>query len=119
MEKKILLIDSETLIGLMIAKRMNSLGYKVMEPQTTGEKALKLISRMAPDLVIMDVILSGEVDGLETAEIITRRYGIPIIFFTSYQDEKTIQRAWQIRPFAVLDKFVPFSELKAVIDLVL
>ncbi len=118
MAKKILLIDSETLVGLMVSKRLKRLGYSVMEPLVTGEKAVQLIDVLIPDLVIMDVLLSGEMGGLETAGIISQRYGIPIIFFTSYLDEKTIEKAWKIKPVAILDKFIPFSELKSAIDLV-
>ncbi len=118
MDNKIMLIDSERLIGLMVAKRMKSCGYSVCELQSSGEEALKVIPQEAPDLVVMDVLLSGDLDGIESAGIIKRRYGIPIIFFTGYQDKKTIQRAWEVKPIAILDKFVPFSELKAAIDLV-
>ncbi len=65
----------------------------------------------------MDVVLSGELDGIETAEIIKERYGIiPIIFFTSYHDEKIIQRARKVQPVAMIDKFVPFSAVKEAIN---
>ncbi len=116
MVNKIMFIDSEILVGKMVVKRLAGSGYDVIELQTRGEDALQILQEEMPDLIIMDVILSGILNGLETAKIITCRYKIPIIFFTTYHEKSIIQRVQKLKPAAILDKFVPFEEIRAVIE---
>jgi CheY-like chemotaxis protein len=113
-----MVVEDETIIALDIKNRLESIGYKVGALVPSGEEALRIINEIKPDLVLMDIVLRGDLDGMQTAEIITKEYQIPVVFLTSYSDEKTLQLAHKISPYGYLVK--PFNEndLKIKLDLV-
>lgn len=110
MEKplKIIVVEDEMIIAESIFRSLQSLNYNVLEPVANYTSALELISIEKPDLVLIDIRLSGSKDGIDLANEINAIYAIPFIFLTSNSDPSTIERAKKTHPAAYLLK--PFSK---------
>jgi len=104
MKKKILVVEDEALIGMMLAHTLNRTGYTVQEVVSNGEEAIIAAEVDPPDVILMDISLPGSLDGIETASKIKAHQDIPIIFFTGYNDKQLIERAEAVRPAAIVDK---------------
>lgn len=105
MKKKIILIvEDEPIIAADLNDRLTDLGYQVMANVESGEEALLEVGRQDPDLILMDIQLAGELDGVETALLLREKTSAPLIFLTSNSDEATFSRARQARPRAFISK---------------
>ena len=89
----ILIVEDERITAEDMKKALNSVGFNVPAIVSSGEEAIKAAEELNVDLVIMDIRLEGEMDGIQAAEKIRSKLGIPIIYLTAYSDEKTVQRA--------------------------
>lgn len=116
---KILIVEDELLIAEDIAFRLKSLGYKVTEIVISGVDALKSIETNKPDLILMDIVLNGNLDGIQTYELIKQKHKIPLVFLTSFSDEKTFTRAKHTQPFGYIIKPFEERELHTVIEMAL
>ncbi len=105
---RILVVEDEHIVALDIKMHLEKYGYEVPVTCPSGEEALEKIEQVDPILVLMDIKLQGQLDGLQTAEAIRSRYRTPVILLTAYADEDTIQRAKISQPFAYIIK--PFEE---------
>jgi two-component system cell cycle sensor histidine kinase/response regulator CckA len=116
---RILVVDDEIIIARELEARLVTLGYQVMGIASTGREAVDLTHRSNPDLVLMDIILKGDMDGIEAADEIRMRWGTPVIYVTAFADEPTLRRAKITEPFGYIVK--PFSEreLRANIEMAL
>lgn len=114
--KKILIVEDELLVAEDIAFRLKSSGYKITDMVISGEEALKTIKNEQPDLILMDIMLKGDLDGIETHELINKEYKIPLVYLTSYSDEKTFSRAKLTQPFGYIIKPFEERELHTVIE---
>ncbi|MCE5213115.1 MAG: response regulator [Methanobacterium sp.] len=103
-EVKILVVEDEKLTAEYIKIGLEKSGYQVLDTVDTGKKAIKKVEELSADLVLMDIHLKGDMDGIEAAEVIRNRFGVPVIFLTAYNDEKTIQRAKLTEPSGFLTK---------------
>lgn len=90
---RILLIEDEAVTALAIRKMLENLGYQVADILQSGEEALGKIEQLNPDLIIMDITLSGKIDGIEAAIQINKNRRIPIVYLTANSDHAVIQRA--------------------------
>jgi diguanylate cyclase len=106
--KKILIVEDESIIAEDIADSLTALGYQVTEIVLSGEEAIESAARVRPDLVLMDVNLQGEMDGITAAEQIRSRFQIPVVYLTAYADENTLRRVNATKPFGYIVK--PFEE---------
>ncbi len=113
---KIMVVEDEILIGLMLVKNLRSSGYIVNEVITTGEEAVERSCLEHPDVVLMDVTLAGDMTGIEAAKKIKEGCEIPVIIFSGYNDESFLEQAWQAEPAAVLNKMGPFSDITEAIE---
>jgi PAS domain S-box-containing protein len=104
----VLIVEDESIVALDIKMHLETYGYTVPEPVSTGEDALACVAQSVPSLVIMDIKLQGELDGLETAERIRAEHNLPIIMLTAHADEATLHRALGSQPSAYIIK--PFEE---------
>ena len=104
------------LAAIHLQMRLNNLGYEVCQPVATGEYAIKSVEKEKPDIVLMDIRLAGEMDGIEAAQEIHSCYGTSIIFMTGYQDEDLMERAQKLKPVAYLIKPVEIYEIESAID---
>lgn len=109
--ESILIVEDDGLIALRIQELLASSGYRVPEPIAFGEEALERVLQSIPDLIIMDIGLPGEIDGLETARRIRNRLDIPVIFLTAYSDDQRLTRAREISPYGYLVKPVSDENL--------
>jgi len=116
---KILIVEDESIIALEIRESLIKLGYEVTTTVNNGIAAIKSIEEKKADLILMDVHLKGEMDGIETAERIQSNRFIPIIFLTAYSDKKVINRAKRTKPYGYLLKPFKTQELKVAIEMAL
>lgn len=105
----ILIVEDEGIVAKDIQHSLIKLGYNVIGTVSTGEKALDLMKEDTPDLVLMDIMLKGNMDGIETAQVIKDTYNIPIIYLTAYADENTLSKAKVTEPYGYIIK--PFKEI--------
>lgn len=120
MEKtKILIVEDESIIAMDIESSLKRLGYEVTSIVNTGEKADKKAASDKPDIVLMDIRIKGEMDGIEAAEVIRLKYGIPVVFLTAHLDEEKIQRAKLTMPFGYILKPIQEKDLKVTIEMAL
>ncbi len=105
---EILVVEDEGIVARDIAGTLEKLGYAVAGVTATGEAALEKVSQSWPDLVLMDVVLKGPIDGVETARQVRDKFDIPVIYLTAHADDDTLQRAKVTHPFGYLVK--PFDE---------
>jgi CheY-like chemotaxis protein len=106
--KKILIVEDEGITVLHIKKALEDLGYEIAGMASSGEEAIIKATEIRPDLVLMDIVLKGNVDGIDAAEKIRAILNIPIIYLTAHADESTLQRAKVTEPFGYIVK--PFRE---------
>lgn len=118
-EVKILIVEDERILALGLKKKLEKLGFKVTDAVSTGEDAINSVKTDKPDLILMDIVLKGEMDGIEAAKLIINLHNIPIIYLTAYADDKTIERAVKTYPYGYLMKPYQERELKANIDMAL
>ncbi len=112
--KKILIVEDELIIAGDLQHELEAAGFRVTGTATSGEEALELVARETPDLVLMDIILQGNMNGVETASILKERYNIPVIFLTAYADSFTFDRAKELLPFGYILK--PFQARELIIS---
>jgi diguanylate cyclase (GGDEF)-like protein/PAS domain S-box-containing protein len=116
---KILIVEDESIIAMDLRVRLTALGYTVFSTVSTGEAAIQLAETMRPDLVLMDIVLKGEMDGITAAEQIRKRFDIPVIYATAYSDDQTLQRARVAEPFGYVLKPFADRELVSAIEMAL
>jgi diguanylate cyclase (GGDEF)-like protein/PAS domain S-box-containing protein len=117
--EKILIVEDEKIIALDLQRRLERFGYSVVGMTSDGEEAVSLAKDREPDIVLMDIMLAGNMDGIEAAGKIRTLYSIPVIFLTAYTDEKTLERAKEVEPFGYILKPFKERELYTTIDIAL
>ena len=118
-DSKIMIVEDETLLAADIAESLRSLGYTVTSRIGSGEEALECIDAASPDLVLMDIQLGGELDGIETAGKIRRLRDTPVVFMSAFSDDSFLSRAKDIQPYGYLVKPVAPRELHTTITMAL
>ena len=117
MEKaRIMIVEDEAITAMEMSEELEGLQYEVCKPVSSGEKAIKSVEQEKPDIVLMDIILNGKMNGIEAAREIHSRYGIPIIFITSCMDEGTRKLAEDVGPVGYFIKPIDIEALTLVID---
>ena len=115
-KERILIVEDEMIIALSIQKTLERLGYSVAGIAVTGEDAIGMAKEFCPDLILMDIILSGEMDGIEAARRIRVQCDQPIIYLTANADGATVERARDTQPYGYLNKPVNERDLMSNID---
>jgi PAS domain S-box-containing protein len=116
---RILVVEDEAIVAMDIESRLAGMGYSLAGRAVSGEQALALAETERPDLVLMDIRLQGEMDGIEAAREIHQRFRIPVIFLTAYSEETTLERAKLAEPFGYILKPFDDRELKSAIEIAL
>jgi CheY-like chemotaxis protein len=116
---RIMIVEDEAVVALHIRQELTKLGYTVAGTATAGEQALKMIEEVFPDVILMDIHIQGELDGIETARRIPRYLHIPVIFLTAYSEDVTLKRAGETHPYGYLIKPFLDRELHATIKMAL
>ena len=115
----ILIVDDEAIIAKNLQRTLNKLGYHVPEIAFSGKEAIAKVGELNPDLILMDIHMPGELDGIETANFIRPHFDIPIIFVTAHANKEIISRAKISEPFGYILKPVPVRELQSNIEMAL
>lgn len=116
---KVLVVEDENIVALEIKGRLKKLGYIVPGVASTGEDAINKAEALSPDLVLMDIMLKGEIDGIEAARYIREKMDIPIIYLTAYADEQTLERAKSTAPYGYILKPFGENDLRTTIEIAL
>ncbi len=104
----ILVVDDEMIVAMDIRAMLEQAGYTVPAVVGTGEMALQKAAELRPDLILMDIVLRGAIDGIQAAATIREQFGIPIVFLTAHTDPATLERAKRTEPYGYIVK--PFDE---------
>lgn len=115
-QARVMIVEDEAITAMATGAMLKRLGHVVTASVSSGEAALEAFRRQAPDLVLMDIRLGGDLDGIETAHALRRDSDVPVVFVSAYVDEKTRSRADATRPFAFIPKPLDEYDLHALMD---
>jgi len=116
---RILVVEDERILALDLAETLDELGYTVVGVASRGEEAIELAGRLDPQLIVMDVRLAGEIDGITAAETIRDEHDVPVVFLTAHADDDTLHRATSSDASAYLVKPFKPPDLRCVIEIAL
>src|SRR3989338_8825779 len=117
--EKILIVEDEGIVAKDLRNTVERMGYLVLAVASSGEEALRQAEALEPYLVLKDIVLPGDLDGIEAANQIRFRFNIPIVYLTAYADDKTLDRAKVTEPIGYLVKPYGERELHAAIEMAL
>lgn len=113
---RILICEDELLFAENLAATLKDLGYEIIGTVMTGQHAISLVEEVQPDLILMDIGLAGEIDGVEAARRIRAQFDIPLVYLTAYAEENVFDRAKNTEPYGYLGKPFSFVELKCTLE---
>lgn len=116
---KVMVVEDESIVAIDIGQRLLGLGYEVTATVSTGEKAIEMAEKTSPNIILMDIVLKGQMDGIQAAAHIVEKFKIPVVYLTAYSDEKTLKRAKVTGPFGYIIKPFEDRELHSVIEIAL
>jgi PAS domain S-box-containing protein len=116
---RIMVVEDEGIVALDLVTTLKRLGYDVNGSVATGEEAIATAIRLRPDLILMDIRLAGELDGIAAAESIGKSLGVPVIFLTAHSDDDTLRRAKAVEPYSYLVKPYRAADLRCAIEVTL
>lgn len=114
----ILIVEDERIVAMDLQQTLCGMGYDAFAIASSADEAIKLASERRPSLVLMDIRIKGERDGIETAEILKDRFNVPLVYLTAHADEGMIERAKKTEPYGYLLKPVKPDELRSTIEIV-
>jgi len=116
---RILVVEDDVNVAAVMEARLESFGYTVCEIAPSGTKAIETSQRLQPDLILMDILLEGDMNGIEAAEKISATFDVPIIFITCLNDPAVLDRAIKTNPSGYLVKPYDNAELRSSIEIAL
>ncbi len=119
MAHRILVVEDESIVAQDVQNRLERLGYIVSAVTSSGEGAIQEVRKMPPDLVLMDIVLKGQMDGITAAESIHNEFCIPLIYVTAHADKKTLERAKITEPYGYVLKPFEDRELHTAVEMAL
>jgi CheY-like chemotaxis protein len=116
---RVLIVDDEAIITMQLGEKISSMGHKVVGMVSSGEAAIAKAREIKPDIILMDIVMPGTVNGIAAAKVIRKDLDIPVVFITSYADDTTLADVKKVNPYGYIVK--PFNdlELKATVELAL
>lgn len=118
-QARILVVEDERIIAKDIADTLRDLGHEVVGIASNGVDAIRMASELMPDLALMDIMLQGDMDGIEVASRIKSEFNIPVVYLTAYADDRILERAKLSGPLGYLIKPFQRSELRITIEMAL
>ena len=116
---KLLIVEDEGVVAWHIQEALENLGHTVVASVASGKKAVEIAAETQPDLVLMDIRLKGDIDGIEAAQQINAHFHTPIIYLTAYSDDPTLERALTTNPYGYLIKPFQEKELRTTLEIAL
>ncbi len=114
-----MVVEDEAVIAIRLQERLTAMGYHVVGISYSGEDAMEQARRLRPDLILMDIMIPGEMDGIAVAKLVKTELDIPVIFLTAFSEDKIIDRAKQAEPYGYIVKPFQDRELKACVEIAL
>lgn len=114
-----MVVEDERVVARDIEDSLRGMGYDVVGSAASAEECLRCASNNRPDLVLMDVRIQGDIDGIETAKLLRSRFGVPVIYLTAYADDETVNRAREAEAHGYLLKPFRATELKSAVEIAL
>ena len=111
----VIIVEDEKITAMDLKQKLINIGFKVPAIVSNGEDAVDTVAEIRPDVVLMDIVLQGEMDGIQAAQKISS-LDIPVVFLTAYSDDKTLQRAKATSPYGYIIKPYPDKELELVLE---
>lgn len=118
-KSRVLVVEDEAIVAMGIKQKVEDLGHEVVDIVFTGEDAVQRALETKPDLILMDIVLKGNMDGIEAAGKIRNQLDIPVIYLTAYSDEEVLERARMTEPYGYIIKPFKKSELNANMEMAL
>lgn len=118
-KERVLIVEDEKIIALDLQRRLERFGYTICETCSEGVDAIEKAKLHKPDIILMDIMLNGPMDGIEAAKIIKQDQRIPVVFLTAYVDDRTLERAKTAEPYGYILKPFKERELYTAIDIAL
>jgi len=115
----VMVVEDESIVAEDTKRSLTNMGYKVSAVVSSGEDAIKTAGELRPDMILMDIVLRGEVNGIEAAGQIRSSFNIPVIYLTAYTDDKILEQAKLTEPFGYIIKPFEDKELHSVIEMAL
>jgi len=115
----VMVVEDESIVAEDIKRSLLNMGYSVSAVTSSGEDAIKTAGELKPDMILMDIVLRGEMNGIEAASRIRSDFNIPVIYLTAYTDEKILEQAKLTEPFGYIIKPFEDKELHSVIEMAL
>ncbi|TGK07956.1 response regulator [Leptospira semungkisensis] len=112
----VLVVEDEIITAMVVKRELEKMGCNVLNLATSGEDAVRIAKADRPDLILMDITLAGEIDGVTAASEIKQEIDIPIVFVTGYQDSVTRERAARTNPLGFFIKPLQIAQLKDLIE---
>jgi PAS domain S-box-containing protein len=119
LRRRVLIVEDESLVALDLAHSLTDIGFDVIGTVANGDDALRLAAENRPDMVLVDIRIQGEQDGIETANALRAHYQVPVVYLTAHADERTLERAIRTEPYGYLIKPFNPKELKSVMEIAL
>lgn len=116
-KERIMIVEDESIVAMGIKHKLEDLGYDVVGIVATGEGAVSTALKTVPDLILMDIVIKGDLDGIEAAQQIHKHQDTPIIYITAYSDEEVLERARITEPYGYILKPFKKSEINANIQM--
>jgi PAS domain S-box-containing protein len=116
---QIMIVEDERIIAEYIQSSLKTLGYYVGDIASSGEEAIAKAGNLRPDLVLMDIKIRGEIDGIDVADVLRTKFDIPVVYLTAYSDAELLNRAKKTEPLGYIIKPFGESELHTVIEIAL
>ncbi len=113
---KVMIVDDDDILVRALTKMIGVIGHEVVATATSGEDSIELARTCEPNLVLMDIMMPGGMDGLETALALKQAYDTPVIFITGYGNEEITERAYNVGHYGFLTKPVTIEKLKETIE---
>ena len=117
--RRLLIVEDECVLAMDLEARLSDLGYSVCDTASTGAAAIAAANLLLPDLILMDIHLSGDMDGIAATMEIHNNHAIPVIFMSAYGDEETQQRAQAVGHSGFLSKLTDDMDLQEAIETIL
>jgi len=114
---KVMVVEDESIVAMDLKRALEGFGYQVPATATSGSQAVEIAREMHPDIVLMDIRLEGQMDGIETAHRLKESLDVPVVFLTAYSNESTLQRAKTAQPFGFLLKPFQARELRSAVEI--
>lgn len=116
---KLMLVDDEVIIASQLEKRLTAMGYEVVGKAFSGEESVEMAKDLRPDLILMDIVMPGKLDGIDAAETIKSELGIPVIFLSAHANDEYIKRAKKVEPYGYVLKPFQEAEIRTAVEIAL